>query len=782
MMKKLLLTLLLFASVTLGFAQIATDGDYRSAATGNWSNLSSWQIRSSGTWSAATSVPTAANNIYIQNLHIITVDVSNAYCKDFQINTSGVLAIGTNIMNVNGKIRAYTGVAEVTSSDGSYVGSSTTTLVSAMITTSGSGVLKFVGGTRNITTAGEWNSNSTSNAVEFALDAGAIGTLSTVGVKFKPIVFSSGTVTTDAFISVSTGDLTVKSGARLISSRSSSSDASTSIIGNSSSAPAGIVTIESGGILELTGSSPRISCNTFVNNGTVIYSRAGSQTLLQPATVTGTAGTATFNNYSTLIFANTSSKTLSTATTVSKLLQFTGIASLNTGITTTPTAFQGFTLTMANNSKIDRSVTSGTSISSGDAINVFYGSLSTDIVNVDIGTTISASNEVPASPTPGKVGTLTIANGVVYTFTGSRSVTDLVNNGSIVFTPGTSLTFTINGKASGTGTVTSNLSTGNSPNYYSTTLAFTSTTDKGILYLDQNNKELRFLTLTGAGALTLGNSITLNSPFTLSDNTAIALGTASNVSFAASQAASWTSGKTLTITGWTGTAGTSGTAGKVFFGSTSSDLTALQISQIVFNVSGTNYGAMLLSNGELVPTNTPLPVKLTSFTASKQGAAVQLKWSTASEQNNRHFEIQRSTDGQSFATIGNKVGAGNSSSVLDYFFTDRSPSSGVNYYRLNQIDFDGKSTLSDPIAVSFGSGAVGVMAYPNPVVNQLNVSGLVAGDRIKLLDLSGRIIKEQAFSGSNSSVLNLDKINAGVYLLIVENLGNITFKSKIVKN
>lgn len=178
----------------------------------------------------------------------------------------------------------------------------------------------------------------------------------------------------------------------------------------------------------------------------------------------------------------------------------------------------------------------------------------------------------------------------------------------------------------------------------------------------------------------------------------------------------------------------------------------------------------------------PLPVKLTSFTASKQGAAVQLKWSTASEQNNRHFEIQRSTDGQSFATIGNKVGAGNSSSVLDYFFTDRSPSSGVNYYRLNQIDFDGKSTLSDPIAVSFGSGAVGVMAYPNPVVNQLNVSGLVAGDRIKLLDLSGRIIKEQAFSGSNSSVLNLDKINAGVYLLIVENLGNITFKSKIVKN
>jgi hypothetical protein len=67
-------------------------------------------------------------------------------------------------------------------------------------------------------------------------------------------------------------------------------------------------------------------------------------------------------------------------------------------------------------------------------------------------------------------------------------------------------------------------------------------------------------------------------------------------------------------------------------------------------------------------------------------------------------------------------------------------------------------------------------------VNQLNVTGLVAGDHVKLLDLSGRIIKEQAFSGSNSSVLNLEKVNAGIYLLVVENSGNLTFRSKIVKN
>lgn len=786
MMKKLLFTLMFFAFTGICIAQTAIDGDYRSAASGNWSNPTSWQVRSGSTWSAAAVVPTATNNIYIQNAHTITIDVAYAYCKDLQINILGVLAIGTKIMNVNGKIRAYTGAAEVTSSDGTYAGVSSTATASTMITTLAPGVLKFVGGTRNITNSGEWNSSGTGNAAEFALDAGATGTLSTVGVKFKSIVFSSGTVTTDAFISASTGDVTIKSGARLISSRSGSTSSgtttSTTLIGNSSSTSAGTVTIDLGGVLELTGSFSAISCTTFTNNGTVIYSKAGSQTLLQIGTLSSgaTNGSATFNNYSTLIFANTSSKTLSAATTVSKLLQFTGTASLGTTSSI-------LTLTMANNSTIDRSVSSGTSISSGDAVNVFYGNSSTDVVNVNIGTTIAASNEVPANPAPGKVGTLTTANGATYTFTGTRSITDLVNNGSIVLTPNTSLTFTIGGTASGTGLITSNKSTGNLatnsiPEYYSASLSFTNTGSKGTIYLDPSYNELRYLTLTGAGALTLGNSVTLNAPFTLSDNTTLALGLASTVSFASSQAASWTSGKTLTITGWTGTAGSSGTSGKLFFGSTSTDLTAPQINQIVFNMSGINYSAMLLSNGELVPTNTVLPVKLTSFTAQKQGTAVQLKWTTASEQNNSHFEVQRSTDGQSFVSIGSKAGAGNSNSVLDYFFTDNSPLSGVNYYRLNQVDFDGTANTSNPVAVSLGVTNTSVTAYPNPVTQQLNVTGLVAGDHIKLLDLSGRIIKTQDFSGSNTAVLSLDKINAGLYLLVVENAGKLTFQSKIVKN
>ncbi len=78
----------------------------------------------------------------------------------------------------------------------------------------------------------------------------AIGS-SFAGFKFKNITFSSGTLSTDSFISVSTGDLTIKNGAKLISSRSSTSG----VIGNSTTAICGVVTIEPGGIFELTGCS-----------------------------------------------------------------------------------------------------------------------------------------------------------------------------------------------------------------------------------------------------------------------------------------------------------------------------------------------------------------------------------------------------------------------------------------------------------------------------------------------------------------------------------------------
>lgn len=492
--------MVLFANSAKVQAQIATDGDYRTAkVSGNWSDTDMWETRIAGGWAVTAVAPTATNNVYVQNGHALTVDVANVYCKDLQLNTVGVLAIGVNTVNVSGKIRAYTttlgAVMGAAVDDGTFYSDQTSSTAPAatMITTTNPGVLKFVGGTRNITNAGEWNANGTNNAAEFALDSGAIGTLNTVGVKFNPIVFSSGTITTDAFISASSGNLTIKSGATLISSRSGTS----TVIGNSSTVVCGIVTIEAGGILELTGAAPAINCTTFTNNGTVTYSRAGTQTLLQSgSTAYAIPGTTLFNNYSTLLLSNTSTKTPFAPITVSSLLKFTGTATL--------AATASLSLTMLNGSTVERSVTSGTSLPSAVGA-VFYGTSGTDLINVTIGSTVSNSNEFVSSPTPGKVGTLTINSGVTYTVTGGRTAINVVNNGILVLTTASSFTFNVNGIISGTGTISG---------HSNVSIAFGGANDgnAGTLNFTNGSQIANNLTINRTG---INASVTLGTPVTI---------------------------------------------------------------------------------------------------------------------------------------------------------------------------------------------------------------------------------------------------------------------------
>ena len=111
----------LIAFVGGAFAQTATDGDYRSVATGNWSDTTKWQVRASSSWATAGSAPTSANNVYIQSGHTMTANSATVACKDLHVHTGGVLAIGANTVQVNGKIRAYTGTAVTTAgADGTF--------------------------------------------------------------------------------------------------------------------------------------------------------------------------------------------------------------------------------------------------------------------------------------------------------------------------------------------------------------------------------------------------------------------------------------------------------------------------------------------------------------------------------------------------------------------------------------------------------------------------------------------------------------------------------------
>lgn len=96
--------------------------------------------------------------------------------------------------------------------------------------------------------------------------------------------------------------------------------------------------------------------------------------------------------------------------------------------------------------------------------------------------------------------------------------------------------------------------------------------------------------------------------------------------------------------------------------------------------------------------NIVAPVELNYFELSVPDPAAQtifLNWQTASEQNNSHFEVQHSINGIYFETIGIVNGNGTTTEVFDYHFVDKNPSNGINYYRLKQVDYDGKFEISD---------------------------------------------------------------------------------------
>lgn len=172
-------------------------------------------------------------------------------------------------------------------------------------------------------------------------------------------------------------------------------------------------------------------------------------------------------------------------------------------------------------------------------------------------------------------------------------------------------------------------------------------------------------------------------------------------------------------------------------------------------------------------TNVPLPVNLTSFTATVQNNAVKLNWATASEQNNSHFEVLRSGDGKSFSTLGTVSGNGNSQAVHNYSYVDANPVSGTNYYQLRQIDFDGKAELSKVVAVKtdLSQTELSVHASPANAYVKVSVTALTDGPAsIVITDVQGVQVAEQNVQLSKGyNVLQVPVQTApGVYVLTLK--------------
>jgi uncharacterized delta-60 repeat protein len=175
-----------------------------------------------------------------------------------------------------------------------------------------------------------------------------------------------------------------------------------------------------------------------------------------------------------------------------------------------------------------------------------------------------------------------------------------------------------------------------------------------------------------------------------------------------------------------------------------------------------------------------VPVTLTSFTAVRTGKSVLLNWQTATEINNKYFSVERSANGTAFKEIGLVKSKGNSSQLQQYSFTDISPLSNENYYRLKQVDADGHFTYSNIVFVGFDV-ARQFQLYPNPVNDILIIKGLNSSDKstISIIDVSGHRI-QQATTVNSSYVIDVKKLPPGSYYVQI-NSNNRVINLKFIR-
>jgi hypothetical protein len=184
-----------------------------------------------------------------------------------------------------------------------------------------------------------------------------------------------------------------------------------------------------------------------------------------------------------------------------------------------------------------------------------------------------------------------------------------------------------------------------------------------------------------------------------------------------------------------------------------------------------------------IETPTPLPVKLLSFVAKLQHNEVLLSWVTASEANNKGFEIERSLEGNKWSKIGFLAAAtvdGNSSSNQHYSFTDKQPLNGLNVYRLKQIDIDGAAQYSRIQSVRFVNNA-SIQIMPNPTKGNFTVQGLIGKNTIIVSNTMGAVVLNTGEIEVSRQSVSLESFAIGTYFVNVINEDGTQKSFRILK-
>ena len=172
-----------------------------------------------------------------------------------------------------------------------------------------------------------------------------------------------------------------------------------------------------------------------------------------------------------------------------------------------------------------------------------------------------------------------------------------------------------------------------------------------------------------------------------------------------------------------------------------------------------------------------VPVELNSFSAAVVDGFVNLKWSTATESNNRGFEVQRKAEGTSFATIGFVEGKGTTTDAQNYSFVDNSVQTGKYQYRLKQMDLNGQSSYSNVVEVNLNPNEFNLAQnYPNPFNPSTTINFSLAKEtnvNLRVFDLLGQqvvslVSNEFMQAGSYSYKFDASTLSSGTYIYRLE--------------
>lgn len=186
-------------------------------------------------------------------------------------------------------------------------------------------------------------------------------------------------------------------------------------------------------------------------------------------------------------------------------------------------------------------------------------------------------------------------------------------------------------------------------------------------------------------------------------------------------------------------------------------------------INGVSVSPGPVNNGCAAPPPELLPVTLKSFSAAFINQSIVLQWSTATEINSGYFEIEKSSDGQTFTSIGKTTAAGNSNALLQYSFTDAASGTGKIFYRLRIVDIDGQTEYSKIVSVkgtSSGVALINVFAGASELKVEWNArqKGTV---QMAVTDLYGRRLQSRSLpseAGYNQTSLSLHGMSRGQYV------------------